>query len=59
MTGIHNCRGACCKAIKTAVKEVKGVTGDTAKPKSETFEVTGDYEASELIRRSRTRLASM
>ncbi len=50
VTGIHNCCGACNKAIKTAVKTVPGVTGDTAKPKSDSFEVTGDYEATELIR---------
>src|SRR5271157_4985091 len=50
LTGIHNCCGACCKAIKTGVKKVPGVTGDTAKPKGDTFEVTGDYEATELIR---------
>jgi mercuric ion binding protein len=50
LTGIHNCCGACNKAIKTAVKKVPGVTGDTAKAKGETFEVTGDYEATELIR---------
>ena len=50
LTGIHNCCGACNKAIKTAVKKVSGVTGDTAKPKGETFDVTGDYEATDLIR---------
>ena len=32
------------------MKKVPGVTGDTAKPKGDTFEVTGDYEATELIR---------
>ena len=45
-----NCHGDCCKAIKTAVKRVPGVTGDTAKPRGDTFEVTGDYEATVLIR---------
>jgi periplasmic mercuric ion binding protein len=50
VTGIHNCCGACNKAVKTAVKKVPGVTGDTAKQKSDTFEVTGDFEPSELIR---------
>ena len=50
VTGIHNCCGACNKAIKTAVKKVPGVTGDNAKPKGDSFEVTGDYEATELIR---------
>ncbi len=58
LTGIHNCRGACGKAIKIAVKKVPGVTGDTAKPKGDTFEVTGDYEATVLIRAC-TRPASM
>lgn len=49
LEGIHNCCRSCNNAIKKAVKKVEGVTGDTAKPKSETFEVTGDYEATELI----------
>ena len=50
LTGVHNCCRSCTKAIKIAVKKVKGVTGDTAKPKSDTFEVTGDFEATDLIR---------
>jgi periplasmic mercuric ion binding protein len=50
LTGVHNCCGACNKAIKTAVKKVSGVTGDTVKVKSESFDVTGDYEATDLIR---------
>ena len=50
LTGVHNCCGACNKAIKTAVKKVTGVTGDTAKPKAESFDVTGDFEAEDLVR---------
>jgi copper chaperone CopZ len=50
VSGVHNCCRQCCQAIKAAVKKVSGVTGDTAKPKSGTFEVTGDYQARELIR---------
>jgi copper chaperone CopZ len=50
VTGIHNCCGACTKLIKSAVKKVKGVTGDTVKAKAKTFEVTGDYEARDLVR---------
>jgi copper chaperone CopZ len=50
VTGVHNCCGACCKALKAAVKKVSGVTGDTAKPKSDSFEVTGDFEPAELVR---------
>ena len=53
MTGIHNCCGACNKAvIKSAVKEDglafhgRGGLG----PNRETFRVTGDYEATDLIR---------
>jgi copper chaperone CopZ len=50
LTGVHNCCRSCNSAIKAAVKKVSGVTGDTAKPKAESFEVTGDFEATELIR---------
>jgi copper chaperone CopZ len=50
VTGIHNCCGRCNGAIKSAVKKVEGVTGDTAKAKNDTFEVTGDFDAAELIK---------
>ena len=50
LTGAHNCCGMCCKAIKATVKKVDGVTGDTAKPKGETFTVTGDFDAEELVK---------
>ncbi|HMF11612.1 MAG TPA: cation transporter [Gemmataceae bacterium] len=50
LTGVHNCCNACCKAIKSTVKEVKGVTGDTAKPKDGTFDVTGDFDAEDLVK---------
>jgi mercuric ion binding protein len=49
LTGIHNCCGSCCKAIKAAVKTVEGVKSDTAKPKSADFEVTGDFAPSALL----------
>jgi len=50
VSGAHNCCGACCKAIKATVKKVDGVSGDTAKPKGESFEVTGDFDAAELVK---------
>jgi copper chaperone CopZ len=50
LTGVHNCCGACCKAIKATVGKVGGVTGDTAKPKEDTFEVTGEFDATELVK---------
>lgn len=50
VTGVHNCCNSCCKAIKAAVKKVDGVQGDTAKPKADTFEVTGDFDAADLVK---------
>lgn len=50
LTGAHNCCGACCRGIKATVKKVEGVTGDTAKPKTDTFTVTGDFDAAALVK---------
>jgi copper chaperone CopZ len=50
LTGVHNCCRSCCKGIKEAVKKVEGVKADTAKPKEDTFEVTGDFDAAELVK---------
>jgi copper chaperone CopZ len=50
VTGAHNCCNACCRAIKDTVKKVAGVTGDTAKPKADTFDVTGDFDAADLVK---------
>ncbi|MFO0953600.1 MAG: hypothetical protein U0835_21095 [Isosphaeraceae bacterium] len=50
LSGVHNCCGSCCRAIKSAVKGVAGVKGDTATPKNESFEVTGDFDPAELIK---------
>jgi copper chaperone CopZ len=50
LTGVHNCCNQCCKAIKATVSKVEGVKGDTAKPKQNTFEVTGDFDAEELVK---------
>jgi copper chaperone CopZ len=50
LTGVHNCCRSCCKGIKDAVKTVAGVKADTAKPKDATFEVTGDFDAAEVVK---------
>jgi copper chaperone CopZ len=50
LTGIHNCCKSCCAAIKATVKKVPGVTKDTAEPKVNSFEVTGDFDAGELVK---------
>ncbi len=50
VTGIHNCCGNCNKAIQAAVAKVPGAQGNTAKAKANTFEVTGDFDAAELVK---------
>jgi copper chaperone CopZ len=50
VTGFHNSCGGCAKAFRDAVKGVKGVTGDTAKARVATADVTGEFDAAELVR---------
>ena len=50
VSGAHNCCQMCCKALKETVKKVDGVTADTAQPKADTFEVTGDFDAAALVK---------
>jgi len=50
LTGAHNCCGRCNTIIKETLKKVEGVTGDTVKPKGDTFTVSGDFEAAALIK---------
>ena len=50
LEGVHNCCGKCNTGITGAVGKVAGVTGNTAKAKTDTFEVTGEFDAEELIK---------
>jgi periplasmic mercuric ion binding protein len=50
LEGVHDCCGQCNKAIVAAVGKVDGVTGNTAKAKNDTFDVTGDFDAIELVK---------
>jgi copper chaperone CopZ len=50
VTGFHNSCGGCVDSFQEAIKAVKGVTGDNAKPKVTTCEVTGDFDAAELVK---------
>lgn len=50
LVGVHNCCGACNRAITAAVGKVAGVTGNTAKAKSDTLDVTGEFDAAELVK---------
>ena len=49
LEGVHNCCGACTKAIKQAVAVVAGVKSDSAKAKESSFVVEGDFVATEVI----------
>jgi copper chaperone CopZ len=48
--GVHNCCNACTRSINTTLGKVAGVTGNTAKARSDTFEVTGEFDAEELVK---------
>ncbi len=50
VTGFHNSCGGCVKSFREAIKDVKGVTGDTAKAKVTTAQVTGEFDAAELVK---------
>jgi periplasmic mercuric ion binding protein len=50
LEGVHNCCNSCNRAITAAVGKVAGVTGNTAKAKSDTFDVTGEFDAEELVK---------
>lgn len=50
VTGFHNSCQGCVDSFRDAIKDVKGVTGDTAKSKVTTAEVTGDFDAAELVK---------
>jgi copper chaperone CopZ len=50
LTGVHNCCNRCTTQLKEALKKVEGVKADTAKAKADTFEVTGDFDAEELVK---------
>jgi copper chaperone CopZ len=50
VTGIHNCCNACNNAIKGVLQKVDGVKANTAAPKKDSFDVTGDFDAAELVK---------
>jgi periplasmic mercuric ion binding protein len=50
VTSFHNSCPGCAKAFKAAIKDVKGVTGDTVKSRVTTCEVTGEFDAAELVK---------
>jgi len=50
LTGVHNCCGQCNTAIKKAVASVPGAAADGAKAKTDSFEVTGDFDGAAVVK---------
>jgi periplasmic mercuric ion binding protein len=50
VTGFRNSCPGCVLSFREAIKDVPGVTGDTAKSKVRTCEVTGDFDAAALVK---------
>lgn len=50
VTGFHNSCPGCVKSFREAIKDVPGVAGDTCKSKVRTCQVTGDFDAAELVK---------
>ena len=49
VTGFHNSCGGCVKSFREAIKDVPGVGQAAAKAKVSSAEVTGDFDAAELV----------
>lgn len=50
LIGVHNCCGGCNKAIKAAIAKVDGVEADTAKAKSNSIVIEGDFEGLAVVK---------
>lgn len=50
VTGFHNSCPGCVKSFRVAIKDVPGVTGATLKSRVSSAEVTGEFDAVELVR---------
>ncbi len=50
LVGIHNCCTSCTRDIKNALKKVDGVKEDTAASRKNSLEVTGDFDAAQVIK---------
>ena len=49
VSNLHLCCGKCVSAVDKIVKSVPGTTGQTAKKDAKTFDVTGDFNAKDLM----------
>lgn len=53
VSGLHLCCKGCVTAADKAITSVEGVEDHTAKSKAESFEITGDFSPSEVLRNLR------
>jgi copper chaperone CopZ len=49
VVGAHNCCNSCAKDIASSAKAVAGVKDIDVKAKTDSFTVTGDFDAKELV----------
>jgi len=49
VTGVHLCCNKCVKSVSDALSTVDGVKGNTAAKGAESFEVTGDFNATDAF----------
>jgi copper chaperone CopZ len=49
VSGVHLCCGKCVKAVNEAAKAVPGVQATTAKKGATSFDVTGDFNAKDVM----------
>ena len=50
VSGIHNCCGSCTKALKKALKEVKGLDEDTLEKGKSSFKLTGKLTIADITK---------
>ena len=50
VSGFHNSCPGCVKSFRAAIKDVPGVSGASVKSRVTTCEVTGDFDAAELVK---------
>ena len=50
ITGIHNCCGACDKAIKAALAGIEGIKGVASKAKTDKIVIEGDFDGLAVLK---------
>ena len=50
LTGIHNCCGACDKALKAALAGIEGIKGVASKAKTDKIVIEGDFDGLAVLK---------